>query len=147
MLSCIITGMLVSDSNLSLSIGVTVEVKHLIHCFAIVVALLEQTLGVPQASRLLCIHFLFITQRVIMDMMIRVLHLQLLLQVNEIFENRCQMLQVCELLMLCGHLGEGRDCLSSVVLVWICRPMMPAQQSVWPVALGKQQTVLFDTPK
>jgi hypothetical protein len=63
MLSCIITGMLVSDSNLSLSIGVTVEVKHLNHCFAIVVALLEQTLGVPQASWLLCIHFLFITHR------------------------------------------------------------------------------------
>jgi len=82
------------------------------------------------------------------EMMIRVLQLLLLLLlVNETFENRCQMLQVCELLMLCGHLGEGRHCLSSVLLVWICRPMMPAQQSVWPVALGKQQTVLFDTPK
>ena len=68
-------------------------------------ALHEQTPGVPQAtqaSRLLCIYLLFVTQAMIvsMVMMIQVLHLLL---VNEAFENKGQ---YADRLYLCGHCGE-----------------------------------------
>ena len=66
------------------------------------IALPEQTPGVPQgtqASRLLYVHLLFVMQVVMMVMMVMMMiqvHLHpLLLLVNETFESRCQMVQVC----------------------------------------------------
>ncbi len=110
LLPCTTTAMLVSDGNLSLSAGVHCRTWacHTLLCLSRhqvwtracqYIVLFEQTPGVPQgmqASRLLCIYLLFVTQMMMVSMVMTQVQLHpLLLLVNEAFEKKGRTVPVC----------------------------------------------------